>query len=47
MPIFSSDFKISDETPLDEISDITYQFKPESARNAHGTKGRCNHSSKK
>ena len=29
MPIFSSDFKISDEKPLDEISDITYQFKPE------------------
>ena len=37
MPIFSSDFKISDEKPLDEISDITYQFLPESARGTHGT----------
>ena len=37
MPIFSSDFKISDEKPLDEISDITYQFTPESARGTHGT----------
>ena len=37
MPIFSSDFKISDKKPLNEISDITYQFLPESARGTHGT----------